>query len=182
MDDIKTLVIGTIVTVIIGGTAYTVSQSDIVNNFADDTGMTQEQAERFITEIPEEQLTSSFAELGYEFISGGQMILDIADEIDCINYEYEWESFTLSCFEGKTQMDKIAKSSILLGEAYVRLDSYSEPPVSEIKETIRLIDQLNSDYNLEIVNKSLDWATIDEVKKTNSYNKALLQTALESIK
>jgi hypothetical protein len=43
--NIKEAVIGTIITVVIGGTAYSINQVDVVNNFAEDTGLTQQQAE-----------------------------------------------------------------------------------------------------------------------------------------
>ena len=174
----KDIIIKTVVTILIGGVAYTISQSDIVQNFAEDTGLTQEQAEQYINEIPEETLVS-WDEIGSEQINIGQEILDAAYEIDCVDYKYEWELATLSCFEGKTQLNKLAEDSILLGQAYVKLgsDSASE---DDITETIRLIDQLNSDYQFEIVSATLDWSIIDEVKKTNSYNKAVLKAALES--
>lgn len=43
-----------------------------------------------------------------------------------------------------------------------------------------LIDQLNADYSYEVVIWTYGASTIDEAKKTNSYNKALLKSALES--
>jgi len=172
------LITGTVVTILIGGTVFTVSQTDIIQNFAEDTGLTQEQAEQYINAIPENEL-ATFDQVGSDFIVEGQEILNIANEIDCVNYEYEWESTTLSCFEGKTQLDKLARDTNSLGQAYIKLgsDSASE---DDISATIRLIDQLNSDYQFEIVSFILDWSTIDETKKANSYNKALLKSALES--
>ena len=178
MDSIKNIAIGTIITIIIGGTAYNVSQSDIIKNFADDTGLTQEQAELYINEIPEEQL-AAWNEIGYEFINDGQELLKMANEIDCVNYEYEWESFTLLCSEGKIQFTELAKDSVSLGQSYIKLDSDSAS-TSDIKETIRLIDKLNSDYQLEAISVIVDWLTIDETKKTNLYNKAILKAVLES--
>lgn len=167
-----------VITILIGGVAYTVSQGDIIQNFAEDTGLTQKQAEQYINEIPEEEL-ASWEQIGSELINESQVILDLAYEIDCVDYEYEWESAALSCFEGKTQLNKLARDNSSLGRAYIKLslDSASE---DDIAKTIKLIDQLNSDYQFEIVSVLLDWSTIDEIKKTNSYNKAVLKAALES--
>lgn len=178
MGDIKNIVIGIIITVIIGGTAYNISQSDIIKNFSDDTGLTQEQAEQYINETLEGDLFS-FNEVGLEMVNDNQELLKVAQEIDCGNYWYEWESSTLSCSKGKTQLTKLARNAILLGQSYVKLDSDSSSK-SDIKEAIRLIDQLNSDYQLEIASAILDQSEIDEIRKTNSYNKAILKTVLES--
>jgi len=178
MDNIKNIVIGTIVTIIIGGTAYNVNQADIIKNFADDTGLTNEQAEQYINEIPKEELVS-WGELGSYTISNGQELIKMAKEIDCINYEYEWESLTSPCTEGKAQITRLGKDSILLGQSYAKLDSDSASE-SDIKKTIQLIDQINSDFELKIISSVLDQATIIEEKKTNSYNKATLKAVLDS--
>ncbi len=179
MSNIKSIVIKTIVTIVIGGSIYNVSQSDIVKNFADNTGLTQEQAEHYINEISEEQL-ASWNEIGLGLISEGQEMLNLANEIDCVDYEYEWESIILSCPKGKKQFIELASNEILLGQAYVDLDSESASE-SNIKETIRLINQVNADLQLEIVNNIVDSSIIDEQKMMHSYNKSLLQTVLESI-
>lgn len=174
----KRAVIGTILTLIIGGTAYTVSQTDVINNFADDTGLTQEQAEQYINAIPEEDL-ASWDQIGSDLVTEGQGLFNLVNEIDCVNYEYEWESATLSCLEGKTQVNKVARDTSALGQAYIKLGSDSATK-DDMSATIKLIDQLNSDYQLEIIGSVLSFSTIDDVKKTNSYNKALLKAALES--
>ncbi len=163
---------------LIGGTIYTVSQSDIIQNFSEDTGLTQEQAEQYINAIPEDEL-APWDEMGSDFINQGRDLLSIVNEIDCVNYEYEWESVVLSCPKAKTQLDKLARDSNALGQAYTKLGSDSASK-EDIAETIRLIDQLNSDYQLGVVSILIDWSTVDETKKTNSYNKAVLKAALES--
>ncbi len=181
--DIKELAKGAIITILIGGSAYTISQTDIVNNFAEDTGLTQEQAEQYVGGVSEDELFS-FDVMGSDLLSQGREMLKLASEIDCVDFEYEWESITLSCQEGKKQLDKLAldklaKDYTSLGQSYVKLASDSASK-DDIARTISLIDQLNSDYELEVVSVTLDWATIDEVKKTNSYNKAVLKAALEN--
>lgn len=167
-----------IITLIIGGTAYVVSQGDIVKNFSEETGMTQEEAEQYIENIPDEELVS-FDEIGSDFISEGQYILDIASEIDCVTYYYEWESDTLSCQDGKLQFIEFGESEIALGNAYKVLDTESAS-TNDILSVISLIDKVNENYELEIINNTLDYSEIDEAIKANLYNKAVLQAALDS--
>ena|SRR3989344_6538925 len=178
MNDLTKLATGAIITLIIGGTAYSFNQADVVKNFAEDTGLTQQQAEQYISGISEDEL-ASFDELGADEISLGQGLLSSASKIDCVNYEYEWESGTLSCSEGKAQINKIARDSISLGQAYIKLVSDSASK-NDISATIGLIDQQNDSLESQILISLIDRATIDEMKQTNSYNKALLKAALES--
>jgi hypothetical protein len=180
MDNIVKVITGAIVTIVIGGAVYNVSQSDIIKNFAINAEITEEQAEQYVQNIPEDEL-ASWTEIGYDLISDGQSILETSNEIDCVNYEYEWESLSLSCSDGKKQLFEIGEDRILLGESYVKMDLYLELPENEIEETIRLIDQEEANYDFEIFDKMFERLEIDEMKKTNSYNKALLQTALESM-
>jgi len=167
-----------IITLIIGGTVYSVSQSDIVSNFSEETGMSQKEAEQYVENIPDDELVS-FDELGSGIITEGQDILSIASEIDCVNYYYEWETDTLSCEEGKSQLKKFGESEIALGEAYKVLSSESAS-TEDIYSVIWLIDRVNENYSLEIIIELLDYSEIDEAIKTNLYNKALLQAALDS--
>jgi len=171
-------VIAGIITLIIGGTVYSVSQEDIVSNFSEETGMSQTAAEQYIENIPDDELVS-FDEVGSGLITEGQDILSIASEIDCVNYYYEWETDTLSCEEGKSQFNKFGDSEIALGEAYKVLSSESAS-TEDIYSVIRLIDRVNENYSLEIIIELLDYSEIDEAIKTNLFNKALLQAALDS--
>lgn len=174
---VKELAVGAVATVIIGGTAYTVNQADVVDNFAEDTGLTQEEAEQYVGQVDEDELVS-FEEVGSELLNDGQEMVATADQIDCANYEYEWESATLSCEEGKTQIHEIGSREISLGRAYKKLDTDSASK-DDISSTIRLIDELNSSYDFEITEIILDQSALDEIKKTNSYNKAYLKAALD---
>jgi len=167
-----------IITIIIGGTAYKVSQADIVNIFSDETGMSQNEAEQYIENIPEDELVS-LDELGSDYIADGQDFLSIASQIDCVNYYYEWETETLSCAEGKSQLITFGESEIALGEAYDVLNSESAS-TEDISSAIWLIDRVNENYSLEIISEVLDSSEIDDAIKSNLYNKALLQAALES--
>ena len=167
-----------IITLIIGGTVYSVSQADIVSKFSEETGMSQKEAEQYVENIPDDELVS-WDELGSDFISEGQDILRFASEIDCVNYYYEWETDTLSCEEGKSQFKKFGESEIALGEAYNVLSSESAS-TEDIYSVIRLIDRVNENYSLEIIINLLTYSERDEDIKTNLYNKAVLQAALDS--
>lgn len=167
-----------IITLIIGGTVYSVSQADIVSKFSAETGMSQQEAEEYVENISDDELVS-FDELGSVFITEGQDILRIASEIDCVNYYYEWETNTLSCEEGKSQIIKFAESEIALGEGYKVISSESAS-TEDIYSVIYLIDRVNENYSLEIIIQLLDYSERDEAIKTNLYNKALLQAALDS--
>lgn len=178
MEDLGKWATGIVITVLIGGTAYTINSGAVINNFANDTGLTQEQAEQYINSIPEDELVP-FDEIGRSEMEFGQSMLDGAAEIDCMNYEYEWESANLSCQSGKMQMKRIGNTSIALGQAYVKLSSDSASR-DDILRTISLLDEQNSELQLPILSAVLEWSAIDEERKTNSFNKAILQAALES--
>ena len=167
-----------IITLIIGGTVYSVSQADIVSKFSAETGMSQKEAEQYVESISDEDLVS-FDVLAEDFISEGEDILDLAFDLDCVNYYYDWESDTLSCEEGKSQLREFAEGEIALGEAYKVINSESASD-ADIYAVIRQIDRVNKNYNLEIIISLLDYSERDESIKTNLYNKALLQAALES--
>ncbi len=171
-------IIGAVITLVIGGTVYTFSQADVVKNFSKDTGLTQQEAEQYVSGIKDEDL-APFDEIGSDFISEGQELIEAANDIDCVNYVYEWESYTLNCEEAKSQLRRFGNNEIALGKAYRALES-EEADEDEISLVIRNIDRLNSDLSLDIVTWMLDPPTIDEIRKTNSYNKALLQAALDS--
>lgn len=173
-------IIGAVITLVIGGTVYTFSQSDVAKNFAKNTGLSQQEAEQYVSNIKDEDLVA-FSKIGSDFISDGQDIIKTANDIDCVNYTYEWESSTLTCNEGKSQLTRIGNSEVTLGKSYQKLDT-EDATENDISLTIKNIDRLNADFGLGIVAKILDPSTIDEMKKTNSYNRALLQTALESKK
>lgn len=171
-------IVKAVVVLTIGGTIYTVSQADIVNNFANNTGLSQQEAEQYVENIAEDDL-ASFNEMGEELLSDGQHLLNVATEIDCTNYEYDWESYTMTCSEGQSQIRKIGNSEIDLGRAYKVLDT-EDASKEDISLVIEYIDRLNTDFRLEIVSAILDPPTIDELMKINSYNKSLLQAALDS--
>lgn len=171
-------IIGGIITLVIGGVVFSVSQADIAKNFSKDTGLSQQDAEQYVKNVTEDDLVP-YDESGSSLISDGQDILDAASDIDCVNYDYEWQTDSLPCEEGKSQLKKVGNSQIELGKAYTILASESAS-TEDMSSVIRLIDRLNADLNLEIVNRLLDYPTIDEMRKTNSYNKALLQAALDS--
>jgi hypothetical protein len=170
-------IIGGIITLAIGGMVFTVSKADIAKNFSKNTGLSQEEAQQYVENVKKDDLVP-FDKLGSDYVADGQKVLNAIKDIDCVNYTYDWETNTLSCEEGKSQLFKFGNDEIALGKAYAVLasDSASKTDMSSV---INLIDKCNADLNLEIVKQVLDYSTIDETKKTNSYNKALLQTALD---
>ena len=171
-------IIGGIITLVIGGTVYSVSQADVARNFSKDTGMSQQEAQEYVKNVSEDDLVS-YDQLGKDEISMGQEVLSNATEIDCSNYTYEWESASLSCEEGKSQLKRVGNNVIALGKAYISLASDTATK-ADISLAINQIDKVNTDLSLGIVSKLLDSSTINETRNTNSYNKSLLQTALES--
>ncbi|MCR4314028.1 MAG: hypothetical protein NUV84_02155 [Candidatus Uhrbacteria bacterium] len=171
-------IVGTIITVVVGGSVYTISQSDVINNFSANTGLTQQQAEEYVASISEDDL-APFDEIGYYFINDGNDIIGVAEQIDCTNYTYPWETVVLTCQEGKSQLYTIGDDEVNLGEAYINLTK-EDADDADISATIPLIDRLNSDFNFQIVVSLLDANTIEESKKINAYNRSLLQTTLES--
>ena len=171
-------VVGGVITLVIGGSAYTINKTDIAKNFAEDTGMSQQQAEQFVNNMDDEDLVP-FDELGDDYIDEGQGVINYSVEIDCVNYQYEWETYSLSCSQGKSQMSQIGRDMVALGKSYKILGSDSADR-SDISNAITLIDKLSFDYKLPIVYAVLDKATVTEMQNNNSYNKALLKTALES--
>ena len=164
------------VTLMIGGAIFTVSQSDIVKNFVDNTGMNQQQAEKYINNIKQSDL-ASFSKIGADLVTAGNKINSI--NIDCVNYSYKWETSLLGCEAGKNQLQKIANDEILLGNCYKELDTNLGDSIkAKMNECVTDIDITNTDYDLPIVSALLDSKTITESFNTNSYNKSVLQAAL----
>lgn len=176
----KNGIIGGIITLVIGGAVFNVSSADIAKNFSKDTGMSQQQAEQYVENVSKDDLVS-YDKLGLSFVSEGQDILKQVSKIDCTNNKYEWETESLSCENGKLQLKTLGDSEVTLGNAYTVLASKSAT-TEDISSVIMDIDKLNTDLNFEIVKNVFDYSTIDETKKTNSYNKAMLQAALDSKK
>lgn len=178
MDNIKGVITGGIITLAVGGMAFTFSQEDVINNLANDTGLTQEQAEQYINDIPDDEF-ASFEVIGSEYIEEGEFTLAMAEEVDCVTYASEWELETLTCLEAKNQLTQLGNSEKALGQAYIKLDT-DWASEDDIREAIGRIDQLNAAYDLEINTMFYEEAVINELKMTNYYNKSLLKTALES--
>ena len=66
-----------------------------------------------------------------------------------------------------------------MGKAY-RVLSTESASTEDISLVIELIGKLNVSYSLEIINQIYGFPEMNEVKKANSYNKALLQATLDS--
>jgi hypothetical protein len=88
MKSITNIIIGGIITIIIGGVSYNVSKSDIVKKFSINTGMNEKQAEQYINAISENELVS-WEEIGRQLIDDGALMVNLISEIDCLNYKYD---------------------------------------------------------------------------------------------
>ena len=176
---IKKVVGGGIALLVIGGVGFTISQADVVNNLAEETGMTQEQAQQYVDES-QGQL-ESFAKIGQDTIDSGNEAIRVANSIDCVSYEYEWESASLSCNEGKGQLSRLGNSEVALGECYKTLDTdLGKAARSRIEECIAAIDAVMSSHGAPIVQFMISDEDLAESKKANAYNKSVLRAALQS--
>ncbi|HSW96405.1 MAG TPA: hypothetical protein VLF89_01115 [Candidatus Saccharimonadales bacterium] len=171
-------IVGSIITLVIGGTVFSFSQADVVKNFSKNSGLTQQEAQQYVDGLKKEDL-QSFDKIGSEMISDGQQVVEASDKIDCVNYTYKWVSDSLSCEEGKAQLYTDGNDEIALGNAYKELDT-KKATKEDMSLVISDIDTFNSDLESGVVSEILGPSTIDEMKKSNNYNKALLQSALDS--
>lgn len=170
-------IVGAVISVMIGGSVYAVSQSDIIHNFSANTGLSQQQAEEYVKSIGEDDL-APFDEIGKSFIDDGNDILKIAEQIDCVNYTYPWETTTLTCQEGKSEYYTVGSDEISLGKAYVKLTE-DNANKTDVSVAIQLIDKVNADFDFPIIVDLSDASVITEFKNTNSYNKSVLQATLK---
>lgn len=168
--------IGGVITLVIGGTLYTVSQGDIAKNFSANTGVSQTQAEQYVNNIKPSDL-ASFSKIGASLVNDGNSVL--STNIDCVDYTYKWQTSSLSCEDGKSQLETVGRDEVTLGNCYEALDTnLGDSGKAKIQECISDIDSLNSDYSLPIVAVGLDSNTIADTKNSNAYNKSVLQAAL----
>jgi hypothetical protein len=171
-------IIGGIITVVLGGTAFTLSQADIVDHFSEETGMNRQEATQYV-ESAQNQL-GSFSDIGSSFIEDGGYATSTAQSLDCTNYTYEWESPGLSCAQGKLQLQTVGINEVVLGNCYKALDTdLGDKARAKIRECIRDIDALNANYDLPVVTELLDGNAVAELRNTNIYNKSALQASLE---
>lgn len=173
---IRRFVVGILI-IVIGGTACTVGQKEIVNNFSEETGMTEQESQEYIENISEDELIS-FYELSEEHISTGQEVFKIVTELDCDNYIYEWETETLSCIKGMSQLIIFGGRNLDLGEIYKVLGT-GQTFTKNYEEAIALIDLVNESLSSEILVALLGEKSIEEMILSNLYNKAILQTEVE---
>lgn len=178
MDDIKNIIGGGIITVLIGGAAFSFSQQDLVDNFAAESGLSSEQAEQYVDNVTSDELVS-YKENGLDWIEESQTTVELAEGIDCNNYEYDWESPSLSCPEGRNQLMVMGDAERRMGESFMELDSTTDVRAS-IQQAIEDIDRLILTYDLGIAKGVYDEATLQELRMTHLYNKSILKSALES--
>lgn len=175
----KKAIIGGVISLIIGGTGYTIHQSDVVNNFARNTGMTQQQAQQYVDNTQKD--LKSFSTIGQQFVSDGNSILGTSNSIDCNDYTYQWVTDSLSCGEGVSELQTIGNDELQLGNCYSDLGTdLGGAGKSKISECISDIDAVDASYNLPIATQLIDSSTMSDLSNTNLYNKSVLQAALSS--
>lgn len=173
---IRTLGAGILVFVIFG-TACDVSQKDVIKNFSQETGMTQEESQQFIEDISEDGLISYY-ELSTNHNTVGQEAFKIVLELDCNNYIYEWETETLSCGSGMAQLIIFGGLNLDLAKVY-KLMGAGYAFTKDYEEAIELIDKLNESLKTEFIVLLFSENNIEEMIKSNQYNKVIIQTELE---
>lgn len=179
MDEVKSKLIGGAIVLVLGGTGFTVSQSDIVNNFAQESGMTQQQAQQYVEESQDD--LDSFGNIGTGFVESGNTVIGEAAGINCEEYVYEWETALLSCDEGKRQLHFLGSKEIDLGQCFKELDTdLGDFAEAKVSECIADIDELNLAYDQPAAANIFGADYVSETKNTNLFNKSVLRTALES--
>lgn len=173
-------IVGGVLTLAIGGTIYQISQADVAKNLSQNTGMTQQQAQQYVSNIKQSDL-ESFANAGQEFIDDANTVQGTISQIDCENYTYSWETPLLSCSDAKSQLQTLANDENNLGNCYKALDANLQNyATSKINECISDIDTVNSDDRLPVATTLLDSKTLTDASNRNNYNKSVLQAALQS--
>lgn len=172
-------IVGTVITLVIGGTGYTASQTDIVNNFAKNTGMSQQEAKQYVEDSQKDLV--SFSKIGQDLTADGNGILAKTLSIDCANYTYTWETSSLSCAEGLSELQTIGNNEVTMGNCYSALGTdLGSSAKSKISECINDIDTLDSSYKLPIATSLLSSSQITDSIRADQYNKSLFQAALQS--
>lgn len=179
MEDLKGKLIGGAIVLVLGGTGFAISQTDVINNFASETGMSQEEAKQYADDIQDD--LESFTNVGQSFIDDGNSILAEQKDIDCVNYTYDWESADLTCQQGKDHIEVVGNQEITLGECYKKLDQdLGSAAISQTKTCIVDIDKLNTSYNKPASSAIWGKEFVDESVKSNLYTKSVLKAAVES--
>lgn len=172
-------IVGGVVVLVIGGSTVAVSQSDIVDNFSKDTGMTHAQAQQYVDNA--QSKLDSFSKVGQGLVSDGNSVTSAVAGIDCVNYTYQWETATLDCSSGKSQLQTIGTDEVTLGNCYAALDTdLGAGAKAKMNECITDIDLVDTDYNLPIANALLDSNTIATTTNSNIYNKSVLEAAVKA--
>lgn len=172
----KRVIAGVVLTAIIGGSTYSINQSDVVNHLAENSGLTQQQAQKYVNGLKDHLVT--FHDVGEQLVSDGMGISGKALAIDCVNYTYPWASPSLSCEEGKREIDELGSAEMEVGSCYSALSRDLNNLVRQkIGECIRAIDRLELSIDTPMISKLLGETKIASAHKMNQYNKAILQSA-----
>jgi len=177
MDNIKNIIGGGIITLVIGGAAFTFTQEDLTNNFVQETGFTEEQAEEYINDIEEDDWIT-FTEFGEDYLLESLYTLDILEDLDCEEVEYEWETDGFTCDIAEEQIIEISEAESALGKNLIQLDS-PDADTEDIEVTIAGFDAVNDSYRTQAATVLFDEEFVSDTITNNSFNKALLLSGLE---
>lgn len=173
MNNVTRLIVGSVIILLIGGGAFAFSQW----SGAEKTGPAQEQAEQDASGISEDD-RAPFEEIGANYVSESEGTFELADSIDCAGDAYEWESPTLSCEEAVTQLREVGNTELALGRAFVELGADIASKY-HMRTVVTYLDRMNTEYSHEVSAVFFDAEILEGMKTMNSYNKSLLEAALE---
>lgn len=173
---IKRVVGITIAILIVGGFTYTATQTDIFYTTASDSKSSEEIVQDTI-KVKDTRELDIYNELGSSYIEDGEEVIAIANDMDCEKYTYEWESPTLKCDQGISQLTTFGNTEISVGEIFQKI-ALETATRAEIATAIAQIDKLNESYSDEIISYLLEESEITTNKQANANNKTALQSVL----
>lgn len=174
----KKLIAAVLALLIVGGFAYTASQTDFFYSEPSTEGQSSpDQSEQNI-EVQNPQHLGIYSELGSSYTKDAEEILAIADDTDCEKYSYEWESSTLTCEQGVSQLKNFGEIEVAIGKT-LQMIAEEKATRTDISSAIAKIDELNQSYSDEIISYFLDEKVITENRRSNTNNKTALQALLD---
>ena len=174
----KRAIAGVVVTAIIGGTTYTMSMSDVIANFSRNAGLSQENAQKYVEGT--KNSLGSFEKVGRGYVAESANLSGKALALDCATYRYTWESPSLNCVEGKSELQDFASTVLNLGQCYQDLGKdLGNGANQRVRECISDIDLYDASLDSPIVRKLLNPQGLLDAHRRNQYNKAVLQSAMQ---
>jgi hypothetical protein len=183
MDTIKNIAIGGMVTLTLGGVAYSFSHEDFVNNFAEESGLSQEQAEVYISDS-EGRDGVSFGELADDLTRAAAPLQEALSKLDCESFsaadiKIVQETYGTSCEVLKMQGEQFTEATVRLSQSYRTLDG-EVFTIENMVHAINSIDNYVETLDSQFIMLSMGTTSIAKMKLTGAYNKSVIKTAVES--